>query len=357
MAATFNKIIPSFCMVRKEVIFLAAFVVFIAFNLAFSGGRIGYDMGRNEKIITELAYYGTFTYFDVAFIASPPLYHITHSVPVALFGGGQTVFIFTEALLYFIGALLVVFIVREFLPGKKGFLVGLLAFGLLLVDKNMFSVQGVDFWGIMLLVSSLLLLTYIRMFKRAGGWRLLAFGIVVGVAMLVKSSFIFLIIPLLLHWVVVSLVRMDWKKVVLILIPLVIGIIVYSPWMLYLTSNGFPIITNPEAQGELPWDPNFTGYSFQDIYLNILTYYWVILYPFSILLGVYLIAERYFSVRFEKGVRLRSKLKYFFYKHGNILSHAFIVLMAVILLLPFSIVCLWLYRWVSSSLVLGWRCT
>ena len=50
---------------RLYGIFAIAFVVFATFNLAFGGGRIAYDAARNEKIITELASYGAFTYFDV----------------------------------------------------------------------------------------------------------------------------------------------------------------------------------------------------------------------------------------------------------------------------------------------------
>jgi len=322
---------------RKYSIFVIAYIIFIVFNLVFSGGRIGYDTARNEKIITEMSYYGTFTYFDVPFIVSPPLYFIMHSFPVSLLGSEQVVFKFTEATMYFLGALLAFFIVREFgLTKKISIKMGFLVFFLLLIDGQMFRiVHNIDFEGSILLFSSLLLLFYIRLFKKSNFINILGFGVFVGLSMLIKSSFIFFIIPLVLHYLIFNSMKRDVNKIVIIFVSLFIGIVVYSPWLFYLSSNGFPLITNPEASGELPWDPNFSGYTFQDVYMNLWYDYWPLLYPFSILVGSYLIYSYYRSVKFEDSVKLVKRVKYCYYKYGNSLGCAFIALLMVIVLLPF----------------------
>jgi len=322
---------------RLVFIFAVVYAVFLAFNLFFSGGVAGYDTARNEKITTELAYYGTFTYFDVPFLVSPPLYFIIHSFPVGIFGDGLAVFRFTEATMYFLGALLAFFIVMNLgLPRKTATRMGLFVFFLLLIDSQTFgAVRSIDFGGAVLLFSALVLLFYLKMYKKPSVFNVLGFGIVVGLSMLVKSSFVFFIAPLALHYLIFSLAKKDLKKIAFLLVSLFIGVAVYSPWMYYLSSNGFDIVTNPEAKGELPWDPDFKGYSFQDVYMDVWVIHWPILYPFSILMGLYLIFEHCRSARFESGVKWMKKIKYYYYRHGNFLGAAFAGLLMVIVLLPF----------------------
>lgn len=106
---------------KNVLLVVVAIVLFTSLTLFYSPDRMGYDTGRNQKIITELATYGTFTYFDVPFLVSPPLYFIVHSIPVSLLGSGQEIFLLTETLLYVLGALLALQIMRElgfsFRPG------------------------------------------------------------------------------------------------------------------------------------------------------------------------------------------------------------------------------------------------
>lgn len=313
------------------LVFALAYIGFFSFNMIFSGGRIAYDTARNEKIITEFARYGTFTYFDVPFIVSPPLYYIIHSFPVGIFGAGQGVFKTTEITLYFLGALIAFFIVKEFRLSDRA---GLLAFFLLLIDGQMFGIQAIDFWGIILLFSSLLILFFVSIWKKGGILNYLGFGVSVGLGMLSKSSFIFIIIPLVLTFLAFSLARKDFKRIGWLAFSILVGVALYSPWMYYLTSNGFPIITNPEAQNKLPWDPDFKGYSYQDIYKNAWIDYWPIIYPFSIAVGGFLIFQHIKAAKFEEKIRKVKKLKYFLYRYRE-LGVILIGLLVVVITLPF----------------------
>lgn len=318
---------------KRYALIVIAYIVFIAFNLLLTSGRIGYDAGRNEKIISELAYYGTYTYFDVPFIVSPPLYFMIHTVPVSFFGTDQEVFLFTEATFYFLGAFFALLIVRELFP-KKWFSLGFFVLLLLLIDGKMFpGIHSLDFWGIMLFFSSLVLLFYIRYYKR-GGLHFLPFGIVVGLAMLVKSSFAFLFLPLVVHYLVFMIPKRGWKSIGMFVLALVIGVVIYSPWLLYLSSNGFPLITNPEFYGSLPWDPDFSGYSIQDIYANVITEFWPVMYPFSIIVGLFAIASRLRKVQFDVGISMKRKVEYFFFRYRKGLGGMAILLLLIILTLP-----------------------
>lgn len=318
---------------KKYLIFVIAFVVFVLFNMFFQGWGVRYDASRNEKVITELVTYGTFTYFDVPFIVSPPLYFIIHSVPVALFGTDQAVFKFTEAAMYLLGLVIIFFFMGELnLPKKLRYFVFLFP----LIDVVMFNqIQALDFWGAILLFTSLIMLFYIRIYKKPSLFNIIGFGVAVGASMLVKSSFIFLIIPLILHYFIFSLLKKDLKAIIPIVIALIIGLAVYSPWIYYLTSNGFPIITNPEAQGQVIWDPNFQAYSFADIYSDVWLKRFFILYPFSIIIGLYFILATFRSIQFEEGFKLRRRLAYFYYKNRGLLGSSFIALLMIIILLPF----------------------
>lgn len=238
---------------KLSIVFTVSFILFILININLDFYTIGYDRERTIKIMDEFRKYNTLSYYDLAYQANPPLYYIIGGTVSKIIAPSEGLFQIIEVLYYFLGALIAYLIARNIGLNVK---YSLLAFFIILTDPAFLLTHEIDFGGFNIVFSAIVIYFYIKFFRCPNIKNSVILGIVFGLSMLAKSMFLFMLIPLCLHFIVFALYRKK-KNINPIMLVIIFSLIVYSPWAYYQVGNGFSIIPLPNMyhiQGQLYWD-------------------------------------------------------------------------------------------------------
>ena len=186
-----------------RMIFFVVLIAAVSFNYFSDPYQLTYDTARNMKIISEFSEYGTLSYYDNAYVMNPPLYYMIYGTLSKIFGVSLLNNEIFDTLSYFIGGVAVYLISKEIGLSNR---IGLFAFLIIMTDSYFLGTSRVDFIGITVLFSALLILFYIKLLNNLNYRNAILLGVVFGLSMLVKSVFLFLIIVFCLHYFIMLLI-------------------------------------------------------------------------------------------------------------------------------------------------------
>jgi len=235
---------------RKTLLlaFALTFVVYAILQLGVFHAITEYDHDRDLIIEQELVERGTFSYFGQAYVINPPINYITHAVPIWLTGDlsylAQQII---EIIMFAAAIILIYFIALELTKDQKQ---AFIAFVLAAVSWTFILATAIRSYSIMLLMGTLLFYTYLRYLSKPGYKSAAIFGIVIGLAMLTKSSFFFLLVIMGVHLIWTLLTKQDYKYEHLGAIA-ILTLVLYAPYLYYIFINGLP----------WPWQANLASLS------------------------------------------------------------------------------------------------
>ncbi len=237
-------------------VFLLKFIFHLFWDYAYT-----YDHNRNLLVIRDIVQYGTYTYYGFNYVVNPPLYYLLLSIPGAVFGVSHFSIQFFVLINYFLASFLIYKIVFKLTKSEK---LALFSFLIAFLNPTSLLIEDIDYFDIVFLMGALLVYTYFDFLDNPNTKNAVIFGIVIGLSMLTKDSFLIFNLLIALHYFI-FVKNKDWKN---ILISLSISFIVYSPWFLYLFINNLPFPWQSHAgdiTGNLEWGgyqpmPYYHGY-------------------------------------------------------------------------------------------------
>lgn len=215
-------------------------IFYLIFQLTVFQTNTEYDHNRDLVITRELAEQGTFSYFGQVYVINPPLNYILHALPIWITGHFSYVLQkVLEIILFWVGICLTYFVALEFFSDKKK---ALSAFILAAVTWSFILASAIRFYSVVLLFGNVLLLSYLLYIKHPSTRRLLFFGVAIGLAMLIKSSFVFFILILLAHFFAMHIIQKDIRRLLMHSISLAIApVLIYLPYLIYICANKLPM--------------------------------------------------------------------------------------------------------------------
>jgi hypothetical protein len=232
----------------------------------------GYDSFRDLSIVKEIAVRGTFSYFGQGYAVNPPLSYLMRAGVASLTGFNlfsQKAF---SIMMFFAGQLLVYLSARNFWDKRRSFyvfLVSSLSWSFVLATR-------IRSFAYMMLFSGLIFYSYTRYLNESSLQNAVLVGVSLGIGMLAKSSFAFLVIILSLHH------GFRWLKEGTNTDIIHYGVFggaafaLYVPYLAYLGLNGHPMPWAAQAMsitGEAAWMQNFTPESHIFLYRRLFEMY------------------------------------------------------------------------------------
>ncbi len=234
-----------------------------------------YDHNRNLLVIKDLVNYGTYTYFGYNFVINPPLFFIIYSLFGLFIGVSHFSMQFIGLLIYFLASIIIYKIVELISKSRDA---PIIAFIITFLNPTSLLIEEIDFFAINLLMSSLLLLTYLLFIKNQSIKNALILGLIAGLSMLTKDSFIIFLLLLVIHYLFFS--RFNKNS----LISILTALITYLPWVSYLLLNNLPMPWQSHAgelSGNLSWGGELTTPFYHAFYLLLIN--WPVLFLLSII--------------------------------------------------------------------------
>jgi len=235
-------------------------------------GMHGYDSFRDLVVAKEIAQRGTFSYFGQAYSVNPPLSYLMRAAVIKIAGFSLVAQKALGILMFFLGQVLVYATSRNFWSKKRSlyvFLVSSLSWSFVMATR-------IRSFAYMMLFSGLIFYTYTRYLEDCTRRNAALVGVSLGLGMLAKSSFAFLVILLSLHHFLRWLKDGTNEDIIQYGIFGSVASLLYIPYLAYQAVNGLQMPWTAQQMtvtGEAAWLEGFTPESHLFLYRRLVEMY------------------------------------------------------------------------------------
>lgn len=260
------------------------FVFYFIFLMFFFQVSPTYDYYRDLTIVKEIYHRGTFSYYGQAYVINPPMNYLIESVPLFIFGG----LIYTankilEICIFFSALVILYFISLRILKDKTK---ALLSFMIASLTWTFIYATPTRSHSIVFLISCAMVLAYLRYQDDNNYINACILGLIMGLSMLIKSSLVFLIFLISLHFFYYCIVEKKIKgSVKYYSVFAIVALAVYIPYLIYIYINQLPwpwVANMINISGGAAWLEGYVAPPFYFLYYVVLKH-WNVLFIISII--------------------------------------------------------------------------